>query len=90
MGVLAKRVIIYGAINPESGAETTTPLATTAGMQKRRMTPVKQANSAGMVPIPAGQLHIHLIRKVSDIDHGAGNGLAQNVSITALSLGSFR
>jgi hypothetical protein len=34
MGVLAKRVIIHGAINRESGAETTMLLATTAGIQK--------------------------------------------------------
>jgi hypothetical protein len=51
------------------------------------MTPVGQASSAGMVPIPAGQLHILLIRRVSNIDHGAGNGLTHNVPITAAVLG---
>jgi hypothetical protein len=35
MGVLAKRVIIHGAINRESGAETTTLPATTAGIQNK-------------------------------------------------------
>jgi hypothetical protein len=35
MGVLAKRVIIHGAINRKSGAETTKLLATTAAIRKK-------------------------------------------------------
>lgn len=35
MGVLAKRVIIHGAINRESGAKTTKLLAATVGIQKK-------------------------------------------------------
>ena len=35
MGALAKRIIIQGAINHESGAEMTKLLATMAGIQKK-------------------------------------------------------
>jgi hypothetical protein len=35
MGVLAKRVIIHGAIHRESGAETTKLPAATAGIQNK-------------------------------------------------------
>jgi hypothetical protein len=55
-------------------------------MGQRQPAVRRQASSAGMVPVPAGQSHILLIRRVSNIDHGFRNGLAQNVRITALSL----
>jgi hypothetical protein len=52
-------------------------------MGRRHPAVLRQAGSAGMVPVPAGQSHILLIRRVSNIDHGARNELTQNVSITA-------
>jgi hypothetical protein len=54
-------------------------------MGRRHPAVHRQADLAGMVPVPRGQLHILLIRRVSNIDHGLRNGLTQSAAITALS-----
>jgi hypothetical protein len=46
---------------------------------RRRPAVRRQASSTGMVPVPAGQSHILLIRRVSNI------GLIQAAAITVLS-----
>jgi hypothetical protein len=58
-------------------------------MGLRHRAVLRQASSAGMVPVAADQSHIFLIRRVSNIDHGAGNELTQSLWITAPSSGIF-
>ena len=86
MGVLAKRVIIHGAISRESGAETTTLLAATAGIQKKAYD-AGGTSKLGGNGSNSGRPVAHSFRRVSNIDHGAGNGLTHNVPITASVLG---
>jgi hypothetical protein len=52
MGVLAKRIIIHGAMNHESGADITMLLATTAGIQKNAWNISKGTLITKIVPIP--------------------------------------
>jgi hypothetical protein len=90
MGVLAKRVIIHGAINRQSGAETTKLLATTAAIQKGVSRQWDKRARRQWFQSQQARRTFFLIRRVSNIDDGAGNGLAHNLPITALSLGNFR
>ena len=52
MGVLAKRIIIHGAMNHESGADITKLLATTAGIQKKAWNIGTGKLITKIVPIP--------------------------------------
>ena len=52
MGVLAKRIIIHGAMNHESGADITKLLATTAGIQKKAWNVNKGTLITKIVPTP--------------------------------------